>query len=159
MKHLFKIGGAVFLAFLLMACENDDDVCVQGEGTPQLKLKFRTQATGKLRTLDSLYLNVDYGNGPVKVVQKANVDSVFIPLRVDQNSFTDFWVKETKYGDSSLIRVNYTTKSIYVSPACGMKRNYENVTYQLLNAQPVVELMPELNEITNESKTHLYLLF
>ena len=159
MKRSVKLWYLAVLSIFVVSCTSDDDICDSGEGTPQLKLRFRTQSTGKLKTLDSLYLKVDYGNGPVEVIRKANVDSVLVPLRVDDAPYTDFYVKLNKTGDSSVIRVNYTTKSIYVSPACGIKRNYENVSTTLVKDQPVVQLTQDLNEISNENKTHLYLLF
>lgn len=159
MKRYIKLLSICALSTLLFSCTSDDDICENGEGTPQLKLRFRTLATGKLKTLDSLYLNVDYGNGPIEVVRKALVDSVLVPLRVDDAPYTDFYVKLNKNGDSSVIRVNYTAKSVYVSPACGMKRHYENVSSTLIKDQPVLQVNQELNEITDEKKTHLYLLF
>lgn len=159
MKGSVNLWSLGLLSLMFVSCSSDDDICDSGEGTPQLKVRFRTQATGKLKTLDSLYLNVNYGNGPVEIIKKANVDSVLVPLRVDDAPFTEFYVKLNKNGDSSVVRVNYTTKSIYVSPACGVKKNYENVTSTLVKDQPVVEINQELNEISNENKTHLYLHF
>ena len=44
----------MILGFLLTSCENDDDVCVSGEATPRLKIKFKS-ADNKVLTLDSLY--------------------------------------------------------------------------------------------------------
>ncbi len=32
----------LILGFLLTSCENDDDVCVSGEATPRLKIKFKS---------------------------------------------------------------------------------------------------------------------
>ncbi|MBF8458169.1 hypothetical protein IV494_13380 [Kaistella sp. G5-32] len=143
----------------LFSCGSDDDICLGGEATPRMKLRFKTQSTGKLKTMDSLYVNVDYGNGPISVVAKSKVDSVLIPLRVDDVPFTKIYVGITKKAVTSEIKINYTTKSQYVSPACGVKRIYENVTSVLDVPNPVLAVEQNQNQITDESKTHFYLLF
>lgn len=158
-----KLLKTVFLAlilFSLFSCGSDDDICIGGEATPRMKLKFKTQATGKLKTLDSLYINVDYGNGPIPVIAtKSKVDSVLIPLRVDDKPFTKIHVGLSKALITSEIQFNYTTKSEYVSPACGIKKVYEEVNSTVLKMNPVVEVEKNQNQIIDEAKTHFYLLF
>ncbi len=84
---------------MLTSCENDDDVCVSGEATPRLKIKFKS-ADNKVLTLDSLYLDVDYGNNNVlTVVRAAKVDSALVPIRVDDAGFTELYVRKTKKQD------------------------------------------------------------
>jgi hypothetical protein len=73
-------------------------------------------------TLDSLYLDVDYGNNNIlTVVRAAKVDSALIPIRVDDAGFTELYVRKTKKGSVSKIKLNYNTTSEYVSPACEFK--------------------------------------
>ncbi|KIA89730.1 DUF6452 family protein [Kaistella jeonii] len=158
MKFLKIFWISIFL-ISLFSCGSDDDICLGGEATPRMKLRFKTQSTGKLKTMDSLYVNVDYGNGPISVVAKSKVDSVLIPLRVDDVPFTKIYVGITKKAVTSEIKINYTTKSQYVSPACGVKRIYENVTSVLDVPNPVLAVEQNQNQITDESKTHFYLLF
>lgn len=158
MKFLKIFLISIFL-ISLFSCGSDDDICLGGEATPRMKLRFKTQSTGKLKTMDSLYVNVDYGNGPISVVAKSKVDSVLIPLRVDDVPFTKIYVGITKKAVTSEIKINYTTKSQYVSPACGVKRIYENVTSVLDVPNPVLAVEQNQNQITDESKTHFYLLF
>lgn len=159
MTNFLKIIFGFSLVSILVSCNTDDDICTDGEGTPRAKIKFKTYTTGKLKTLDSLYLAVDYGNGPVNLVQRANVDSVLIPLRVDDFPYTEISVKTSKLGSTSRIRIHYAIKSEYVSPACGVKRLYESVNSTLETANPVEAVSQEQNQIHNENKTHLYLLF
>ena len=109
--------------------------------------------------MDSLFINVDYGNGPIQLVAKSRVDSVLIPLRVDDVPFTKIFVGITRKAVTSQIKVNYTTNSQYVSPACGVKKIYENLTSVLEVSNPVLDLEQNQNQITDESKTHFYLLF
>ena len=159
MKFL-KIVFLFAFIFTLFSCGSDDDICLGGEATPRMKLKFKTQATGKLKTLDSLYINVDYGNGPVSVVAtKSKTDSVLIPLRVEDVPFTKIYIGLSKAAVTSQIKINYTTKSQYVSPACGIKKIYENVDPVLEIPNPVLSIEKNQNQIIDESKTHFYLLF
>ena len=144
---------------MLTSCENDDDVCVSGEATPRLKIKFKS-ADNKVLTLDSLYLDVDYGNNNIlTVVRAAKVDSALIPIRVDDGGFTELYVRKTKKGSVSKIKLNYNTTSEYVSPACGFKRLYQNLTGTLETANPVTNVELNQNQIINENKAHLYLVF
>lgn len=144
---------------MLTSCENDDDVCVSGEATPRLKIKFKS-ADNKVLTLDSLYLDVDYGNNNIlTVVSAAKVDSALVPIRVDDAGFTELYVRKTKKGSVSKIKLNYNTTSEYVSPACGFKRLYQNLTGTLETANPVTNVELNQNQIINENKAHLYLVF
>ena len=149
----------LILGFLFTSCENDDDVCVSGEATPRLKIKFKS-ADNKVLTLDSLYLDVDYGNNNIlTVVRAAKVDSALIPIRVDDAGFTELYVRKTKKGSVSKIKLNYNTTSEYVSPACGFKRLYQNLSGTLETANPVTKVELNQNQIINENKAHLYLVF
>ena len=149
----------MILGFLLTSCENDDDVCVSGEATPRLKIKFKS-ADNKVLTLDSLYLDVDYGNNNIlTVVEATKIDSVLVPIRVDDAGFTELYVRKTKKGSVSKIKLNYNTSSEYVSPACGFKRLYQNLSGTLETANPVTKVELNQNQIINENKAHLYLVF
>lgn len=154
MKRLLSF---LILSVIMISCGGDDDICESGEGTPRMKIMFKN--ADKITTLDSLKIYVDYGARTVDLGWSRNADSILVPLRVDDSPFTDLYVKRTKKGDSSKVRVSYTTKSIYVSPGCGAKLNYENVSGQLLKATPVIKLESGQNFIENEDKTNLYLVF
>ncbi len=152
---------ALFLFFFaVISCGNDDDICTTGEATPRMKIKFKTKADGKLKTMALLYVDVDYGSGPVNIISnKVNVDSILVPLRVDNNLYTNIYIRTSETGNKSVIKTNYTTKSEYVSPACGVKKLYENVNSELITPNPVLGVEQSQNQIINENKTHLYLLF
>ena len=147
-------------SLLFTSCNSDDDICTSGEATPRIKLKFKSQDNLKLKTLDSIFVSVDFGAGAKSVLkQKFPTDSVVIPLRVDDAPYTDIYVKLASKGDSSKIRINYTTKSQYVSPACGIKKTYDNLSSILMKSKPVLNLEQTQTQITNEAKTSLYLIF
>ncbi|MET3035229.1 DUF6452 family protein [Chryseobacterium sp. NRRL B-14859] len=158
MKYFKFLIIACFLG-TLFSCGGDDDICESGEGTPRMKVAFKSSQSGKSITLDSLYVAVDYGSGKVPLGWVTKADTRLIPLRVDDSPYTEVYFKVANKGAESKIRVNYTTKSTYVSPGCGIKKNYENLSSQLITPNPVQNLEEGQNQIENEDKTNLYLLF
>ena len=158
MKY-FKFLIAICFLGMLFSCGGDDDICESGEGTPRMKVAFRSLSTGKETTLDTLYVAVDYGAGKVDLGKVAKIDSRLIPLRVDNSPYTDVYFKLTSKGAESKIRINYSTKSTYVSPGCGIKKSYENLSSELVTPNPVQKVEIGQNQIENEDKTNLYLSF
>ena len=155
MKNLFPF---LFLFLLLVSCGGDDDICTSGEGTPRLKVRFK-DTNNKLKTLDSIYVDMDYGSGFKNISTQARVDSLLIPLRVDDTTFTDIQISNRKGGQASKLRISYTTKSEYVSPACGLKKLYENVESALISTGPILNLEQTQKQILDENKTHIFLIF
>jgi hypothetical protein len=80
-------------------------------------------------------------------------------LRVDNNPFTEISLRTTNKGNASKVKINYTLKSEYVSPACGFKRLYENVSGTLETANPVLKIEQNQDQIIDENKTHFYFTF
>lgn len=154
MKYIAYI--ATFLA--LFSCSSDDDICLSGEATPKMKLKFK-ESEGKLIKLGRIIVDVDYGDGAKTVVDATLVDSIMIPLRVDSETYTDIYVRTSETGNTSKIKVNYTTEAQYVSPACGFKKLYKNVTSTLETSDPITGLESLQTEIIDEKGTHLFLIF
>lgn len=151
-----------FIIFILalssvISCGGDDDICESGEGTPRMKISFRKG--NQISVLDSIKIYADLGTGIIDLGWKLKVDSVFVPLRVDDSPFTDIYVRTTTQEDSTRVRINYTTKSIYVSPGCGVKRNYENVNSVLSTPNSLKSVEQGQNFIENEDKTNLFFNF
>ena len=156
MKKILWIFGFLML---LTSCGSDDDICLGEESTPRLLLKFRN-ANNQLVRLDSLFVDVDYGKDTLKnIITSVNVDSVFVPLRIDESPYTDIYIRTGKGQTGSKLRVNYDKKSIYVSPACGFKINYENLKMDLLQANPVQSILPNNTSLTDENNINFYLRF
>lgn len=158
MKY-FKFLVMICFIGILFSCGGEDDICESGEGTPRMKVAFKSLENDKVRTLDSLYVAVDYGSGKVQLGKLTNIDSRLIPLRVDDSPYTDVYFRLADKGTESHVRVSYTTKAQYVSPGCGIKKSYENLSSELLQSNPVLKLEAGQNQIENEDKTNLYLLF
>lgn len=150
-----------FLSFLIIlaSCGSDDDICLNSDSTPRLKLRFRN-ADDRFIRLDSLYVDVNYGNNIYKnIITQANVDSIFVPLRIDESPYTDIHIRSRKSGDTSKVRISYDKKAVYVSPACGFKINYENLKAELLQINPVLSVQSNHTTLNNEGKVNFYLHF
>ena len=149
-----------YLLALCMAvsCNSDDDICMSGEATPRLKIKFK-DANNKLLNLRRIYVDVDYGGGAKNIIQQQLADSVMVPLRVDNNTFTDIYIRTSEAGKKAKIRVSYTTESQYVSPACGYKKLYKDMSTALESPNPVTGVEQIQTDIINEKGQHIYLIF
>jgi len=145
--------------FMISSCGGDDDICESGEGTPRMKVAFKSLALGKEVTLDSLYVAVDYGSGKVQLGKLEKINSRLIPLRVDESPYTDVYFRLANKAPESHVRINYTTKTTYVSPGCGIKKTYESLNSELKQSNPVQKIEAGQNQIENEDKINLYLLF
>ncbi len=79
MKNLILVLGFLLL---LTSCGSDDDICLNSESTPRLKLKFKSadNTSDQLTTIDTLYVDVDYGKATLTSIIKAQpkVDSIFV---------------------------------------------------------------------------------
>lgn len=121
-----------------------------------MRVAFKTE--GKPTTVDTLYVAVDYGSGKVQLGKLANIDSRLIPLRVDDSPYTDVYFKTRLKGPEAKVRVKYTTQATYVSPGCGAKKTYGNVSSELITPDPVKNAENGQNQILNEDKINLYLV-
>lgn len=149
----------IIIFFSISSCASEDDICLSSDTTSRLKVKFKTPE-GKLKTLDSIYVDVDYGNGLKQILAtKSKTDSLLIPLRIDESISTDIFVSTSKIGPSSKIKLNYTTTSEYVSTACGIKKVYNNLNPILEIPNEVKGLELNQTQIADEAKTHLFLIF
>lgn len=155
MKHFILL---CFVSFSLLSCGSDDDICLSGEATPRMKLKFKTSDNRLLR-IPRIIVGIDYGNGEKIVVDKTVVDSLLIPIRVDNVDFTDIFVRTSENGTASKIRLNFNAELKYVSPACGFKKTYKNLTSSLEKPNPITKIEQNQTEIIDEKSTHLFLVF
>ncbi|UHO38774.1 hypothetical protein H5J24_00805 [Chryseobacterium capnotolerans] len=157
MKY-FKFLIMLCLVGMFYSCGSDDDICESGEGTPRMKIAFRSVDSNKEKTVDSLSVAVDYGSGKVDLGWQTKIDSRLIPLRVDDSPYTDIYFKTSTKSKVSQVRVKYTTQATYVSPGCGAKKTYDNVSGELITSDPIQKVENGQNQILNEDKTNLYLV-
>jgi len=150
------------LLLAIVACNQEDDICTEG-GSPKMKVKFKRAADGKLTRMDSLTVRILWGTDTLMVAPNVKaVDSVMIPLKVTGDGFTDILVQTNPKSktDISKIKVKYTESSEYVSPGCGIRKLYDNLTVSPVEGlNPVKSVDINSNQIHNEVKTVLYFNF
>jgi len=159
-KLAFYILPAFILLFTFIACDQENDICTE-EGTPRMKVKFKKAE--KLFTADSITIKVltSQTNTLDLIMNANNVDSVFIPLKINGDGFTDILVKLGSDSDInySKVQIKYTEKLEYVSPGCGMRKIYNNISGNIIDINQVTGIEINSKEINNENTTALYLIF
>lgn len=162
MKYIKFIFCFVPLLLAIVACNQEDDICTEG-GSPKMKVKFKTVADGKLARMDSLTVRILWGTDTLMVAPNVKaVDSVMIPLKVTGDAFTDILVQTNPKSKTEIskIKVKYTESSEYVSPGCGIRKLYDNLTVSPIEGlNPVKSVDINSNQIHNEVKTVLYFNF
>lgn len=152
--------GILLLGIIVYSCNAEEDICQSSESTPRMKVKFKTQSTGKLKTLDSIFVVADLGAGFAPVIaQKYRTDSIYLPVRIDGTPFTRYQVSLSRGSKTSTLELNYTTERVYVSPACGYKMVYHNLAASADANGSLKGAEVATQNILDENKTHLYLLF
>ena len=157
-RPLAAVFGLVLALQSLSSCE-ENDICTEGK-TPKLNIQF-LNTDGKLSRRDSIYVDVDFGpQGYKNVLQVANVESILVPLRIDDAPNTSIYIYTRKKGAKDLVNITYKPVNQYVSPACGVRKIYQNLGLNLgANAQNIKSYKLSTNEITNETTSHLLLAF
>ncbi len=153
-KYVF---GIVF-GLILASCGSDDDICLSGEGTPRMKIKFLNTENNAYK-IPKIFVDVDYGSGLKNVINTSNVDSVLIPLRVDRSESTLIRVRTDKDTIGSVLQFYYGTSTQYVSPACGMKLLYNNLSGKIESGNLIKSIQNQQTEINDENLTHYHFIF
>ncbi|MDV3604715.1 hypothetical protein CMU86_16325 [Elizabethkingia anophelis] len=160
MKYIKFIFCFVPLLMAVVACNQEDDICTEG-GSPKMKVKFKKE--GKLARMDSLTVRILWGTDTLMVANNSKaVDSVMIPLKVTGDGFTDILVQTNPKSKTEIskIKVKYTETSEYVSPGCGIRKLYNDLTVSAVEGlNPVKSVDINSNQIQNEVKTVLYFNF
>lgn len=158
MKKRILILGIIFSALFAVSCE-EDDVCV-GEGTPFLTVVFRNLATQENLTDSLLVVRLDANFENLDTIYNYQLlDSIKLPLGGLDESVSHFRIKRRRTGALDTLTVNYSTKSAYVSKACGFRITYENLDYES-TFNHIENITPEeSNVLENESATNLYIYY
>lgn len=113
--------------------------------------------------MDSLTVRILWGTDTLMVANNSKaVDSVMIPLKVTGDGFTDILVQTNPKSKTEIskIKVKYTETSEYVSPGCGIRKLYNDLTVSAVEGlNPVKSVDINSNQIQNEVKTVLYFNF
>lgn len=139
LKLIMKITRTLLLILLFTtySCERDDLCDENTPTTPRMIVEFRDLIiSDNLKNVTGLRIE-DFEDATRVLSGYNNVteDQMILPLRTDidnmETGITSFRVYKN-YGDTALenndiITIEYSTKEIYVSRACGYKTIFENV--------------------------------
>jgi hypothetical protein len=178
-KFILKL---VIILCLTFACESDDVCDSTTPTTPSLVIEvYDATNTSTIKNLTNLKVR-EVGNPNFLIFSESN--SVFmnankfkLPLKSDANTVS---FEFTLNGDvnstgtpnpavnKDIIKLDYTTKSIYISRACGFKTEYEigNFSYNTNISDAPLENFKWINNvqlitktINNEKEVHLKIFF
>lgn len=153
-----RIKIACFFVICLLsvnACEKDD-ICVDGD-TPLLIIRFYDiDDETELKEVEKLRI---VGVGQETTVDtftdRTTTDSIAIPLRPDIASTSYYFISDSEdnddgneTGNTNTLKIDYSTKEVYVSRACGFIANYENLETSVTTDS---ELWIDKIEIVNQS--------
>src|SRR5690606_5787416 len=151
---------AIFFSIITVISCEEDDVCV-GEGTPYLTVVFRNPLNNG-NAIDTLTIieskTPDFAE-PDTIYEKAYTDSIKLPLGGLNNNVSYFNIKKRSSAITDILQVNYTTKSTYVSKACGFRITYEGLSYETTFNQIEYINPDESNVLEDESNTNLYIIY
>ena len=142
-----KISLAVFLIVTLSTCERDDICPEDVPTTPRLILKFYDVSNQEnTKVVPNLFIQgVDNNEALTGFTGTSNITEVQLPLKTNENSTSFRFIKDYAINDNGtpndtsddfitgnedIITINYNTKNVYVSRACGFKTIYKTVNIQ-----------------------------
>lgn len=138
------------LCFTFINCEKDD-ICVETT-TPKLIIRFYNNEIPtelKKRLLDSVWVD---GKNSIKEFEKQSLDSVSIPLDLNQNK-SKYIISSNSIRDT--IEFTYDRKDIFVSRSCGYKTIFENLQIESITRNWIKNDTIKNTTIDNETTVHL----
>ena len=129
--------------FLNTSCE-PDDVCSEANlSTPQLVFRlYDSSQPNEFKTVDTLRFMGLNGKAALEFV---NTDSIAFPLQVNANKINaDLTISN---GITDRIKIDYLTKDVYLSRACGFQTTFQIHTIEV--DQPI-NWVNSIEIVTNE---------
>lgn len=136
------------LCFTLINCEKDD-ICIETT-TPKLIVVFYDNAIPAEKKAVTV-LTV-WAEGQANLYDKQSLDSIAIPLDLNQNRTTYIFDNKTI---KDTIEFTYDRKDIFVSRSCGYKTIFENLQIESRSANWIKNDTIKNTTIDNETAIHL----
>ena len=138
-----KIWFFFLFLFLNTSCE-PDDVCSEANlSTPQLVFRlYDSSQPNEFKTVDTLRFMGLNGKAALEFV---NTDSIAFPLQVNANKINAELTISN--GITDRIKIDYLTKDVYLSRACGFQTTFQIHTIQV--DQPI-NWVNSIEIVTNE---------
>ena len=168
MKKILLLG--VILPFFL-GCEKDDICDANTPTTPRLVIEFY-DSLAAVQTLKKVVNLGIIAPGLTNGIVYTDVSKIYVPLKISEGitvfNFIQNGSNNSPADDNAdVLTFNYSTKSLYVSRACGFKTNFT-----LNNTNPIVQtdgagiagfwiqnIQIVKSEIDNEKDIHVKIFF
>ncbi|MGP1990553.1 DUF6452 family protein [Zobellia laminariae] len=125
-----KILFVILLGILCFSACEKDDICTEDD-TPQLVIRFYDALNPtEFKDVQNLIVWGVLPTGGKDTIANIALDSIVLPLRVDETSTTFAFSRQLSIDDINVdtLTFNYDVKEIYKSRACGYIANFENLT-------------------------------
>lgn len=166
-----KIVVLAFVLVILFGCEKDDICDANTPTTPRLVIEFYDNLTA-VPTLKKVTNLGIISPGNATGLGFNDVSKIYVPLKIDgvstvfnfiQNGLTTVATDD----NTDVVTFNYSTKTIYVSRACGYKTNFSlNTTNGIVRADGasndgfwIQNIQIVKSEIENENDIHVKIFF
>ncbi len=149
----------ILIVFLiaLFSCQ-EDDVCVDGS-TPNLVVKLKNALDSSNYFIDTLLVTYKNSENQTDTLRMIETDSFQIPLRIDNGDIGFSFFSSLSNNSQDSLAMHYTPSEEFVSKACGLKKIYENVSYQWIENVEIQNFEVLQPNITNSNEVHLYLYY
>ncbi|AWX45589.1 hypothetical protein HME9304_02616 [Flagellimonas maritima] len=138
MKKILPILLVSCLIGYFASCEKDD-ICVDGD-TPLLVIGFFDAIDTTLsKDVPSLRIKEVILDTVINTIvdRSSSLDSIGIPLRINASSTTFAFITDSaddsdaETGNIDTLTINYETREAFISKACGIVANYNNLNITL----------------------------
>ena len=146
----------IVLLITFFSCERDD-ICIEST-TPKAIFKFKDAVNHEnVKTLNKLKVEVDSLGIFIPFGEVKTVDSILVPLRIDQDLTKIRLTKNTGENTeiSDIFELTYDREIRFVSRSCGYKTVFLNTQIQDNSANWIQETEITNQNIENEKKTHI----
>ena len=115
------------LVFLNYGCEPDDVCSEANPSTPQLVFRlYNSSQPSEFKAVDTLRIMSLGDQAPLEFI---NTDSIVVPLQVNASKINaDLTISD---GVTDRIEIDYLTKDVYLSRACGFQSTFQIHTIEV----------------------------
>ncbi len=154
-----KIFIIVLLGILSFSACEKDDICIDND-TPRLVVRFYDAMDTTLsKDVQNLVVKGIDGSGLRDTIPNAALDSILLPLRVDQNSTTFILSRQTSITDVNIdtLTLTYEPVEVFASRACGYIVNFDELqaTIKPDDSVWVQRIVVDTALIQNSASTHV----
>lgn len=172
-----KIIILLLASLVVTNCEKDDICANETATTPRLYIEFYNKNNPNNRKNATKFVAQGVGND--NILSDYNIvttNKVYLPLKTNENQtqytlYRNYAINDNDTpddesddyieGNPDIVTINYITKQVYVSRACGYKTIFENVTIHIENDSSnwIEYTLPNTNNepVSNESEAHFNL--